>query len=257
MKERNKYPDELHALDLPQLETLLQEELAKDPPDDDRVLELLRALEERKYPEDEPAQHRRSLARRLIPIAASLVIVLGVLFFTVPTKANAGPFFVLLTRWRSEFFELLSPESKDNMPLEYEFKTNHPGLREVYNEASKLGVSGPAVPMWLPDGSELIECKVIRTRTLAGLTSRFDGVVGPIVFCINKIYEEKNYGFYREDAGYTEVEIRGVNHYIMRNKDTWTVVWTRDDIECSIMMDCQEDTLYQILESIYIMEDLR
>lgn len=255
MKERNKYPDELHALDLPQLETLLQEELAKDPPDDDRVLELLRALEERKYPEDEPAQRRRSLARRLIPIAASLVIVLGVLFFTVPTKANAGPFFVLLTRWRSEFFELLSPESKDNMPLEYEFKTDHPGLQKVHDEAIKLGIDGPAVPMWLPEDAELAECKVTNARAHSGLVSRFVVPGEEIILRINVIGESKYFGFYREDVGYTDFEIRGVTHYIMRNKDTWTVVWTRDDIECSIALDCQEDTLYQILESIYVMED--
>lgn len=255
MKERNKYPDELHTLDLPQLETLLQEELAKDPPDDDRVLELLRALEERKYPEDEPAQRRRSLARRLIPIAASLVIVLGVLFFTVPTKANAGPFFVLLTRWRSEFFELLTPESKNNVPLEYEFKTDHPGLQKVYEEAVKLGIEGPAVPTWLPEAAELVECKVTNTRVHYGLISRFDESGKQIVFRINIIDESKNFGFYREDVGYKESEIRGVTHHIMKNKDTWTVVWTRDDIECSIALDCQEDTLYQILESIYVMED--
>lgn len=255
MKERNKYPDELHALDLPQLETLLQEELAKDPPDDDRVLELLRALEERKYPEDEPAQRRRSLARRLIPIAASLVIVLGVLFFTVPTKANAGPFFVLLTRWRSEFFELLSPESKNNMPLEYEFKTDHPGLQKVYDEAVKLGIEGPAVPMWLPEGNDLSECKIINTRAYNGIASRFEGISGQIVININLIDQTKNYGFYRENTNYTEYVINSVTHYIMRNTDTWTVVWTRDNIECSVMMDCQEDTLYRILESIYIMED--
>ena len=255
MKERNKYPDELHALDLPQLETLLQEELAKDPPDDDRVLELLRALEERKYPEDGPAQRRRSLARRLIPIAASLVIVLGVLFFTVPTKANAGPFFVLLTRWRSEFFELLSPESKNNMPLEYEFKTDHPGLQKVHDEAIKLGIDGPAVPMWLPESSTLIECKRLTTKAHNGMYARFEWEDTEITFRYIVIDVSKNIGFYREDVGYSECEIAGQTHYIMRNKESWTIVWTRDDIECSIILDCQEDMLYQILESIYVMED--
>ena len=44
--------------------------------------------------------------------------------------------------------------------------------------------------------------------------------------------------------------------YIMRNIDNWVVVCTKDKTEFTITVDCQEDTLRRILESIYVMEDI-
>jgi len=31
-------------------------------------------------------------------------------------------------------------------------------------------------------------------------------------------------------------------------------VWVRDNLECSLTVDCQEDTLFEMLRSIYKME---
>ena len=46
-----------------------------------------------------------------------------------------------------------------------------------------------------------------------------------------------------------------MTYNITRNNDWWVAVWTKDNIECSIALDCQEETLRRILDSIYTMED--
>ena len=49
--------------------------------------------------------------------------------------------------------------------------------------------------------------------------------------------------------------MNGVIHNLFRNEELWTVVWTRDNVECSVFIDCQEDALRRVLESIYVMEE--
>ena len=49
-------------------------------------------------------------------------------------------------------------------------------------------------------------------------------------------------------------EAAGIDHFIVKNTDAWVVVWTKDNIECSISVDCQEDELDRILRSIYTKE---
>ena len=65
-----------------------------------------------------------------------------------------------------------------------------------------------------------------------------------------------NYEYYKDETHVTEIEIDGQKHNILRNEDLWVVVWLREEIECSINVNCQEDVLYRILESIYILEEL-
>ena len=46
-------------------------------------------------------------------------------------------------------------------------------------------------------------------------------------------------------------EISDTTFNILRNKGIWVVAWEKDNIECSIFVDCQENVLYEILDSIY------
>ena len=50
-------------------------------------------------------------------------------------------------------------------------------------------------------------------------------------------------------------EKNGMNFYITQNNDSWVAVWTKENIECFLTLDCQEDTLRRILGSIYVTED--
>ena len=139
--------------------------------------------------------------------------------------------------------------------MEYEFETDNAGLKQVYDAVAKLGVSAPVVPMWLPEGSELVELTVVETPMQKRVYARFAGGEGDITINVGIVDTVKTRDYYRENQSSNEYEMYGIIHNIMRNKDVWTVVWTQDNIECSLAIDCQEDTLYQILDSIYVMEE--
>ena len=263
---------EWDRLSIQQLESMLQQELERDNPDDDSVLQLLHLLEEQKSCEPLHMGEKEKIAwktyqsrmksrtkkpgniRRWIAVAASLVLVVGMLFTLLPQKAEAETFFEMLARWTSDFFQLFSSDADNNQSAEYLFVTDNPGLQELYDAVVKLGVTDPVVPMWLPDGSELVELKVVETPVQLGVQARFSIDALTMVFRVNLVDEVMARDFYREDQAPVEYERDGIIHNIMRNKEIWTVVWTRDRIECAIMMDCQEDTMYRILDSIYVME---
>jgi len=62
---------------------------------------------------------------------------------------------------------------------------------------------------------------------------------------------EPAHQYYKDDSHNESYEKNGTIFHITKNIDEWVVVWTIDNVECSIFIDCQEDTLRRILESIY------
>ena len=56
-------------------------------------------------------------------------------------------------------FAFFSPDEPTQAIEEYEFRTEHPGLQEVYDAVAGLGVTEPVVPMWIPEGYTLFMCR--------------------------------------------------------------------------------------------------
>lgn len=255
-----------------QLEKMLQAETVKEVPDEDMIIELLHILEAREAdrplaltPREEAAwkiyQKRvRSRARkhfyipRWMAVAASAVLIIGVLMSVVPQKAEAETFWEMLQRWSETVLSYLDRD-ETLVELDYVFETDNPGLQQVYDAVVKLGVTEPVVPMWLPESCEITELTFKNTPVLKGLLARFSSDSGEVVYRVNKHDGEPAHQYYKDDSHYESYERNGVIYNITRNNDRWGVVWTKDNIECSIILDCQEDTLRRILESIYAMED--
>ena len=119
----------------------------------------------------------------------------------------------------------------------------------------ELGVTDPMVPMWLPESCELLSNDVFTSPTIKGLCARFSYNQSEVVYKLDVYAEKPAHQFYRDDTHYESYEKNGVTYNISKNNDRWLAVLTKDNIECSITLDCQEDTLRRILESIYVMED--
>lgn len=262
----------LERLPTPKLDEMLQTELMKDVPDEEAVRVILRVLEDRekddpktftpreeaawkRYQERTALRKRKKLpARRWLAMAASLVVVIFLVVTVIPQQAEAESFWEMLQRWSSTVLEIISGEGqKAGMP--YTFETDNPGLQQVYNAVVELGVTEPVVPMWLPDGFELSEQNVIETPMLKGVYARFFDGKSAIIYKLDLYDGEPAHQFYRDDSYYEEYEKNGTSFHITQNNGFWTAVWTKDNIECSISVDCQEDALRRILESIYVMED--
>lgn len=264
--------ESLEQLETAELDAMLQAELEKNAPDPDSVRLIMSVLEGREAAAPVPItdseeaawqQYQQRMAglrkkpapvRRWMAGAASVVLVLGMLFAVMPQQAEAETFWEMLQRWTSTVLGYFGREDKFG-ELNYVFETDNPGLQQVYDAVVELGVTDPVVPMWLPEGCELTSLDVVRTPMLAGITARFSYDGSRIVYQADLYDGEPAHQFYRDDAHYEEYEKNGINFCITQNNGSWAAVWTKDNIECFLTLDCQEETLRRILESIYVMED--
>lgn len=260
--------------DLPtlQLQQMLEDELQKEKSDPAAVKLILSVLEARHAAELKPgsavseeARQRyqdqmeelfpRKPRRRWMPLlrVASVLLIVGLLFAVVPQQAEAETFWEMLQRLSDSVIEFFNPREHVST-VDYEFKTYNPGLQQLYDAVVKLGVTEPVVPMWLPDGCELTSVEERLSPMQKGICATFSSDNGDIVYIMDLYVGEPAHQYYRDASFYDSYERNGATYTISRNNTRWSVIWTKENIECHITLDCQEEALRRILKSIYVME---
>ena len=261
-------------LSTPELEAMLQAELDRKPPDDEKVILLLHILEAREKDlplhlsarEEEAWQRykqkvmsrkgKKRFPMRWLSVAASVVLIVAVLFSVIPQQAEAESFWEMLQRMTHNVMEYFSPRDKfDDAENHYSFETDNPGLQQVYDAVTELGVTEPVVPMWLPDNYVIEEFDQFDFPMTKGIFSRFSNGNDEIVYKLDVYNGEPAHEYYKDDTHYESHERDGTKYHITRNNERWIVIWEKENTECSITLDCTEDTLWRILESIYVTED--
>ena len=199
------------------------------------------------------ARKRRSGIRRALAAAAVVAVVFLAI---VPGKANAETFWEALQRWTAEIVEFFGAGDNAHRMENYQFTTDNPGLQQVYDAVVELGVTEPVVPMWLPESGEAIECKTVTMPVKTGVVARLPHGDDEIIYKLDIYHSDVSHTYHGDGTQGKQFIQDETTFHIIRNNDAWVVFWTKDNIECSIAVDCLEDDLYKILESIYTMEDL-
>ena len=254
----------LHMDQLPaqQLKEMLQVELEKERPDAELVRQLLQELEQRIEPagqdrwqqfreEAAEKQRRADSRKRWLVSGVAILLMVCLLVMTIPGKASAESIWAKLARWTDSVFEFLNPSDAQGG---YTYTTNHPGLQQVYDTVTELGVTQPVVPMWLPEEYVLERIVVDEQRHKTVVTANFIFANSSIMFSLHIFDEGTNLSYAKDEDQFTVVERVGVNHYIVTNDDTTTVAWAVENIECTISIEGREDILIPMLDSIYEME---
>lgn len=271
MKELNNTSlrETLEKLPTSQLDVMLRAELEKEPPDEYAVRLILKVLREREadYPVETNAQIDRAwkeYERKTTPKetgvghrflkAAAVLIVVGVLMFALPQEVKAGSIFDRIAAWTDSIFGLFNSES-DRTQKEYVFQTDHPGLQELYDTVTGLGVTVPVVPMWMEDGYVLTKCQVAESPICTKVHAVFLDKDIESVFNIYIYSQNVEHEYHKDKPDTVQFEKNGVFHNIFLNEGLRTVVWTNGNVECSIFIDCQEDVLHKMIKSIYTMEE--
>lgn len=257
--------------DLPsgELSRLIRRETEKETPDDTLVLAALHLLEERE-PEDIPAtpreaaalkkfrsrvrrrQHRSFLYPKTAAKAASLLLAVGLLMGTfLPRQAQADRFWDKFTRWTGDFFAIFQSEEDEFSLKTYSFQTDNPGLQQVYDAVLEMGITDPVVPMWIPEGYELVECTQDVTPVKKYVHSRFSNGEKDCTLQINLFLQMETSHYFEDGERIDTLEKNGAVFDIFLNKETYTITWTRNNIECAFTIDCREETLYDVIMSIY------
>ena len=266
----------LERMTTSQLDELLNRELEKESPNGDTVRLILSILWEReknlpaeitpgvekawiryqrKTAKLDAAEKRSVRFRGWILKAASVAAILALLIFAIPQKVEADSFFEKLARLTDSIIEFFSPGLENDNLTEYVFQTENPGLQQVYDAVVGLGVTEPVVPTWLPEGYELMECKTDTTPSKVGIVANFKKESEFLILKYDIFMIDTSHEYHWDGEDIQFYEHHGEEYALMRNNDRWVVIWFTDRSECSLTLDCQEDTLYKILKSIYVTED--
>ena len=90
---------------------------------------------------------------------------------------------------------------------------------------------------------------------LTGVWATFSNGSNEILYKLDVYEGEPAHQYYRDDIYYDRYERNGATYTITQNSSWWSVIWTKENIECHLTLDCQEETLRRILKSIYVMEE--
>lgn len=263
MKDNRK----LEQLSVQQLEEMLRQELNKQQPEGDTVRQILAELRTRtepvdtqspavqaavrKFKADEEAwqkRRRHQACRKWLAGVLSAAAVLCVVLLAVPGAANAESIWERLARWTETVFAFFSSEDDQSDDT---YVTDHPGLQQVYDAVTELGITQPVVPTWLPEEYELSKLSVHQQPAKARIYAKFNAGTNLIAYTINENQDYAVTQYSKDEEGIETYENGGIIHYILRNGNRITAIWNTESIECSVCVEGQEEVLYQIIDSIY------
>lgn len=184
--------------------------------------------------------------------AASVLLVLGILFFSLPA-AEAKNVPDVLTWWSDSLFQFFRPNSKPNIE-DYVYKTDHPGLQQIYDAVTEAGVTVPIVPMNLSDEFKLTELKTLPSPEDTFIHSRLASDQNKILFTAIIHSQQAMLQHEKKAESITVWSTAGIDHYVLSNTDTFIITWVTENIECTITTDCPEEDVYRLINSIYTSE---
>ena len=189
---------------------------------------------------------------RLVKAASLVLVLLGLCLAYLPKQAHAGSFWKIITDWTDDIFQYVNIGEKETEPEEYVFQTDNSGLQQVYDTVVDfLEITEPVVAQWLPEGSELVEIRQIETDGKKSVHAKFVIGEAEIILAFNKMLADRSPKYDKDVTQVKALEINGIIHSYMRNEGVWAVNWARQNVKCSIYIDCQEEELLQLIRSIY------
>jgi hypothetical protein len=223
--------EDLEQMATQDLDRLLQAEIRKVEPNGDMVRAILRILEERdeqdldkvavdvgeaweryKSSANRDRLTRKKRSQNIILRVAAIVAVLCVLVFAVPQAVNADSFFAMIARWSEDLFEFFNYAGQRGSRVEYVFKTDNPDLQQVYDATVKMGVTEPAVPMWLPETCNLLEIKNSSTPKRTRISARFANGDSEAMLVVDLYCAGVSHSYQKDGTEHNEYEYNGTVH---------------------------------------------
>lgn len=254
-----------------ELDRQLQLELQKEEPEEEVVLGIIRVLQEREenctveVTKDIQDAWNRYHEKTVKPketapkwkwlIRAAAVAVFGFVILAIPQTVGAESLLDVFFRWTESVFEFFVPEDEATNPtVEQMFQTEHPGLQQVYDQLSEMGVTEPVVPTWLPEGFELTELEIMPVRGMGKVYASFYANDSYIALSYRMSADILPSKYEKGVPGVEVYEPLDVCHLIMGNDENLMVTWTVDGVECAINTDIEKEEVYKLIDSIYRME---
>jgi len=252
-----------------ELDQILQAELEKEHPNEEVVLPILHILQDREkdYPvaqtpevltileklsEYETSTKQSKNRRRWVAWVAAAAAAACIVVMALPRTVGAESIFDVLFRWTSSVFEFIDPDKNENYPnADDTFETDHIGLQQLHNKVTELGVTELVVPMWLPEGFELLELKVDSSQENGHKVNAFFKQSEKCVSLTYRISYNAVTSFEKEKTALEVFESGGMSHFFLDNNGNLSVAWSLDGVECLMNTDIDKESVYTIIKSIY------
>ena len=188
--------------------------------------------------------HNGEIAHKVAEKYLPIVLLLT----AVPHALGVEGVFTRIGNWTKEIF------SFGKLPeREFVYQTDHPGLQELYDTVTALGVERNVVPTWIPEGYQLEQLATSSKFENTTVIASFKYSKNQIVFNVILCDVIKNTEYHKNAEDVEVYEENGIKHYLMENNETWTVVWGIDNVECSMSAPNKED-LFKMISSMYCLE---
>lgn len=240
------------------LVALLRKELKSRDPDpafsDDTAVEV--ACEKFRRNTETAQKTKKHRYRNRWIAAASVVLVMGLLFFTLPATAQARDIQGVLTWWTEGMFQFFDPGNQPNAHAQAS-KNDHSGLQLINDTLTELGITDPVVPSWVPEGFALIELKTNKVNGDDSVVACLvNGDRSVFISIVRHDTDATAFQHEKNENGIIDIwDLSGNEHYIISNMEQFIVTWVTNGIECTITSDCTEEEVYSIVKSIYTSED--
>lgn len=250
-----------------QLDEELQQELRKENPSEEVVLGIMCVIREREencpveisekihnaweqYSERTAAPKKTNRKRMwFMSMAAAMICIV---LLAIPQTVGAESIVDVFSRWTESIFEFFNPgQDEPKPPTEYVFQTDNPGLQQIYDKVTELGAKEPIVPMWIPEGYELVELKTTETPNSCKVYARLQKNGNGITLSYRISVEIIPMLYEKERSAVEAYEFSDVCHFIMDNDQNMSVTWTVNGVECFISSNLEKEDIYHIIRSIY------
>ena len=195
---------------------------------------------------------RKRICRSFLTVAASLLL-LTALFFALPKAAEADDVKNVIGWWNDRVFQFVKP-GETPIEEEYVFKTDHPGLQQIYDAVADLGVTVPIVPTQLPLEYNLTDIKSIQLYEDCSMHACLVSGDNRITLTFAVHSKKETLQFEKDIKSVNVWDFSGVEHSVISNSGEYIVTWVTDCVECTIVADCIEDDVYKLIKSIYTSE---
>lgn len=192
-------------------------------------------------------------SRALKPlITAALVIVL---MFTLSFGAMAAGIdvFGAIARWTEDLFGFARYDEDASVDAALTGDKVAPVLEPLYKDLVGAGVTEDVLPAFIPEGFivEEYSCYSFSTEEIFACTLDNEKTKIYLSYTVYNSEMDEDDKYHKEAGDPEEYIINGITHYIIDNNGEIKIIWMNSNVECSISGRVSEETLTEIVESIY------
>ncbi len=184
-----------------------------------------------------PSSQKR---RKLMRVACITAIVIVSLFVgNVTANALGFDLWRSVAKWTEDIFGFSVINNKQSLPDD---------LQETLD---RYNINTEITPIWLPEGYLFESVDVVESPLRTIINSIYSNNNDEILVTIISLSDPSASIYEKDDNDVIKYSIDGVDHYIMTNLKRTTVVWMKNNYECSIIGNFSVEEAEKIIDSIY------